>query len=226
MRPLGFLLNVTCRMAARPIPPAPPGRVNRYFRRRLNDSIERLFDEACVANNLSAAADLLALLERWHTPRPAGYGGERRISDATLQRMRHKLERLGSLRGLPVAALGANSAGEHGNDGEPAPPISGADFFAGVNNVGSHEVRAGYSRQWRDVISRLTAEIESKNSKYQTALARIGELEALLRFPVVRKALLKAFHPDTHPDMSDSERRALTAQFQKTFAQLNNLGIR
>jgi hypothetical protein len=225
LRLLGFLVNARCKVAARPLPPAPLGRVNRSFRRRLNDSMELLFDEACVANKLSAAADLLALLERWHSPRQAGYGGERRISDATLERMRHKLKRLYALCGRPGAGSGAYPSRDHGNRGEPAPPVSGADVFADANNFGSHEVRDGY-RQYRDVIDRLTAEIESKNGMYRTALARIAELEALLRFPIVRKALLRALHPDTHPDMSDSERRAITAQFQKTLAQLNNLGAR
>jgi hypothetical protein len=208
-------------MARRPISPAMPlERVNRFFRRRLNDSIESLFEEACVATKLSAAADLLSLLERWHTPRQAGAGGERRTSDATVHRMHHKLRRLATLSGLPVASLGTYPKRERGNDGEPTPPISKPYFF------GSGETRDGLSDRSADVINRLGAELRSKKGKHQIALVRIAELEAVLRFPMVRKALLRALHPDTHPDTSDRERREMTVQFQKTLTLLNSLRTR
>jgi hypothetical protein len=226
MRRLGFLLNFSSKVTVRPMPPVPSARVSHYFRRRLNDGVERLFEEACTANNLSAAADLIALLEKWHTSRAANQGGERRIGDATLRRVRHKLERLSAMRGLPLDPLRPNSTRENVDGGEPAYPTSGAGPFTGFENAVSHGGRDGYTQRWQNVINRLTAEVEKKNGLHQVAVARIGELEALLRYPVVRKALLRALHPDTHPDMNDDERRALTAQFQKTWAQLNNLSLR
>ena len=223
MRSLGFLFSLSSKMAARPSPPVPSSRVARFFRRRLNDSVEGLFEEACFANNLSAAADLLALLEKWHTSRPADQGGERRISGATLQRMRHKLERLSAMRGASLAPLRADATREKANGVDSISPASGAGPWVGFDDAVSHGARGAYSQRWQTVIDRLTAEVENKNGLHQVAVARIGELEALLRYPVVRKALLRALHPDSHPDMNDGERRALTAQFQKTLAQLNKL---
>jgi hypothetical protein len=207
VRPFGFLLKRSRGMAAPRIPAARQERLNQSFRRRLSDGIELLLDEACITNNLSAAADLLALLEKWHAGHPAGYGRERRINNATLQRARRDLERLRTLRGLRTACPETNLDGvrEHVSAIKTAAPISDA---------------------WQNIIDRLNAEIESKNQIYQAALARISELEALLRNPIVRKTLLRALHPDTHPEVNDAERSAITAQFQWVSAELRNLGKR
>jgi hypothetical protein len=57
-----------------------------------------VFDRACVGNNLDAAADVLALLEKWHERRATKYGRERRIDDRDLEVMRAELQRLTTLR--------------------------------------------------------------------------------------------------------------------------------
>ena len=60
------------------IPGARLARVNQSLKRRLDDDVEEVFNRACATNDLEAAADLLALLEKWHARRPpimAGNGG-------------------------------------------------------------------------------------------------------------------------------------------------------
>jgi hypothetical protein len=207
VRPFGFLLNKGYGAVAPRIPTGWRVRVNESFRRRLNDGIERLIDEACMANNLSVAVDLLTLLEKWYTRRAASYGRERRTDDAPLQRARRNVERLSTLRGFPVAGFGANSNGARQciNDGETASSVPDPSQV---------------------IINRLKAEIENANGKYQAALARTSELEAVLCLPIVRNTLLRTLDPDTHPNVTDAERRTLAAQFQKVSADLNNFGMR
>jgi hypothetical protein len=79
------------------IPGSRLARVNQFRRRRLDDDVEDLFNRACANNDLGSAADLLALLEKWHARRSAGYGSERRISGAALFRARRELDRLSRL---------------------------------------------------------------------------------------------------------------------------------
>ena len=79
----------------RPIPLYDPDgvldRVNRTFRRRLSDRVEDLFQDACVAGDLTTADELLSVLERMQARRPAG--GERRIPDGAFARARDELAR-------------------------------------------------------------------------------------------------------------------------------------
>jgi hypothetical protein len=96
-------------------------------------------------------------------------------------------------------------------------------FSAAIGHVTLHGPAGGYSPQWQDV-NRHAAEIEDLRGKYQDLLARNNELEAILRFPDVRRSILKVLHPDTQPRASDGERRQLTERFQKASAVLNSLG--
>ncbi len=54
----------------------------------------------------------------------------------------------------------------------------------------------------KDQLARVVADRDE-------ARQRIGELEGILRFPGVKKGLLKAVHPDMHPQANERERRAL-----------------
>jgi hypothetical protein len=98
MRTFGFLVNRSAAMHEVHIPGARLARVNQSLKRRLDDDVEEVFSRACATNDLEAANDLLALLEKWHARRSASYGRERRISGASLQRARKELERLAALR--------------------------------------------------------------------------------------------------------------------------------
>jgi hypothetical protein len=96
MRAFGIWIKPSAVSEVR-IPGSRLARVNQFRRRRLDDDVEDLFNRACVSNDLASAADLLALLEKWHARRSAGYGSERRISGAALFRARRELDRLSRL---------------------------------------------------------------------------------------------------------------------------------
>ena len=98
MRTFRFLLNRSSALHEVRVPGARLARVNQSLKRRLDDDVEEIFNRACATNDLEAAHDLLALLEKWHARRSASYGRERRIGGAALQRARGELERLAALR--------------------------------------------------------------------------------------------------------------------------------
>ena len=78
-------------------PVAPEARlrlVKSLSRRRLHDSLAEVFFRACEISDLNSAADLLAVMEGWHSRRAIAYGRERRISDAGIKAMRAHLDRL------------------------------------------------------------------------------------------------------------------------------------
>jgi len=86
-------------------PPDPPRRVlvddpegvmkrlNKMFRRRLSDRVGDLFQAACLAGDLDTAEELLTVLMNMHERRQRIFGGERRISDEALVKMREELAR-------------------------------------------------------------------------------------------------------------------------------------
>ena len=57
-------------------------------RRCLDDALAMVFDRSCATNNLDAAVDLLAVLEKWHDKRKRQYGCERLTSVAHIKVMR------------------------------------------------------------------------------------------------------------------------------------------
>ena len=103
MRTFGFLVNKSSSLHEVRIPGARLARVNQSLKRRLDDDLEEVFNRACATNDLEAAADLLGLLEKWHARRSASYGRERRISGASLERVRKELERLITLQKAKMA---------------------------------------------------------------------------------------------------------------------------
>jgi hypothetical protein len=74
-------------------------RVNPPVLTRLDEGVADLFDQACIAGELEAAADLLALQERWQARRTYAGEQQRRIAAVQLQRMRGELERRHIVRG-------------------------------------------------------------------------------------------------------------------------------
>jgi hypothetical protein len=98
MRPLGFALSSVVRLREAKTPDALFRRPHGHHRRRLDDVLETVFHSACASNNLDSAADVLAVLEKWHERRAAKYGRDRRIESRALTAMRVGLERLTASR--------------------------------------------------------------------------------------------------------------------------------
>ena len=101
MRNQGFLHSGTYAFSA---PRAPNARDPAHTPlRRLNDDVAAIIIRACATNDLTAATDLLALLEKWHSRRSGLYGRERRVNTSAVQALRSKLERLSATRGRQAA---------------------------------------------------------------------------------------------------------------------------
>jgi hypothetical protein len=98
MKAFGFLVHKQSSLHEPQIPGSRLARVNQSLKRRLDDDIEDVFSRACATNDLEAAADLLAVLEKWHARRSASYGRERRITGIALQHARRELDRLRALQ--------------------------------------------------------------------------------------------------------------------------------
>jgi len=114
MRTFGFINSKNTRLHEVQIPGSRLARVNQSLKRRLDDDVEEVFNRACATNDLESAADLLALLEKWHARRQANYGRERRITGVGLQRARKELERLSALHGAKAAVAPAPADGTSG----------------------------------------------------------------------------------------------------------------
>ena len=101
MRKLSTLID---RMAGLAQPRLPAGRlerINQALRRRLDDAVEDVFNQACLKGDLDTAGQLLAVLERMHSRRQAEFGRERRINDDAIVRGREELDRRLRVRALP-----------------------------------------------------------------------------------------------------------------------------
>jgi hypothetical protein len=99
MRPFGTLIQKAVQFREPPIPGARLDRVNPRPENRLDDGINELFDHACITNDLEAAADLVALMERWHARRNYKDYEQRRVTAIQLRRMRGELDRRHIMRG-------------------------------------------------------------------------------------------------------------------------------
>ena len=77
--------------------------------------------------------------------------------------------------------------------------------------------------EWRNIIERQAQDIERLTGDRAQAVEHARQLEAVLRFPAVRKSVLKALHPDAHAGADDRERRALTERFQKATAVFDRI---
>jgi len=103
LKSLGSLLRQATGLHETPIPGFRLARVQQVLKRRLDDDIMDVFDRACASDELDAAADLLAMLEKRHAVRAATYGRERRISDSTVLRARRDFERVRALHDRQAA---------------------------------------------------------------------------------------------------------------------------
>jgi len=99
MRPFGTLIEKTIKFREPTVPGARLERVNPPVTHRLDEGVADLFDHACIINELEAAADLVALLEKWHARRSYGDEQQRRAGAVHLKRMHGELERRHITRG-------------------------------------------------------------------------------------------------------------------------------
>jgi hypothetical protein len=113
MRGLRFLISGSAGLADVRPPSDPMARITQAFRRRLVDEVEGAFRHACMYNDLEAAADLLDLLEKWHSRRLSRYGHDRRRDTSYLTRAREELRRRTILR-KSKSPLSQSSANEPG----------------------------------------------------------------------------------------------------------------
>jgi len=95
MRSFGFVLGQKANLHA---PSAPPSRLSERDpslpRRRLVDSLEAIFLRTCAMRDFDAAADVLAVLEKWHQRQASAHGRDRRAHGREIQRLRAEFERL------------------------------------------------------------------------------------------------------------------------------------
>ncbi len=99
MRPFGTLIEKTIRFREPTIPGQRLDRVNPSVAHRLDEGIAELFHTACIVNDLDAAADLVAVMEQWHTRRWYGDEQQQRAGAIHLKRMQGELERRHIMRG-------------------------------------------------------------------------------------------------------------------------------
>jgi hypothetical protein len=105
MRPFGSLIDKTVKFREPTVPGARLDRVNPSVSHRLDEGIADLFNTACILNDLDAAADLVTLLEKWHTRRWYGDEQQRRVGGVHLKRMHGELERRHIMRGSQRASV-------------------------------------------------------------------------------------------------------------------------
>jgi hypothetical protein len=106
MRPFGTLIDKTVKFREPSIPDARLERVRPPVVPRLDEGIAELFDYACNTNDLAAAADLVAMMGKWHARRAYSNDEQRRMGSIHLKRMVGELERRHILRGTRLAQTG------------------------------------------------------------------------------------------------------------------------
>ena len=103
MRPFGTLIDKTIKFREPTIPGTRLDRANPSATNRLGEGIADLFHAACIVNDLDTAADLVALMEKWHARHWHGDEQKRRIGGVHVARMRGELERRHIMRGTQNA---------------------------------------------------------------------------------------------------------------------------
>ena len=73
------------------LPPARLDRLNRAYRRRIDDMIDEAFQHACMNGDLETAADLADLLERKLARWVLAHGSDNRAGSTQLEAMRKEL---------------------------------------------------------------------------------------------------------------------------------------
>lgn len=77
--------------------------------------------------------------------------------------------------------------------------------------------------KWRALLEKQAKDITRLTGDCARITEYARELETVLRFPSVKKSVLKALHPDAHAGAGEYEHRALTQQFQKASAVFDRL---
>jgi hypothetical protein len=72
--------------------------------------------------------------------------------------------------------------------------------------------------KWRLLLEKQAKDIARLTADCTQTVEHARQLETVLRFPPVKKAVLKALHPDAHAGAGEHERRTLTQQFQTAAA--------
>jgi hypothetical protein len=106
MRPFGTLIDKSLKFREPSIPGGRMERVRPPTVSRLDEGIMELFDYACIANDLEAAADLVTLAEKWHARRPYSDEHQRHVGAIGLKRMHGELERRRIMREFRPATMG------------------------------------------------------------------------------------------------------------------------
>jgi hypothetical protein len=107
MRAFGILLDNTVRLRGPTIPDGRQARANPPAVRLLDEAMREAFNQACMIGELEAAADLLALMEKWSARRSYADEQTKRTDRLYLRRMLCELERRHIMRGThaPTASL-------------------------------------------------------------------------------------------------------------------------
>ncbi len=101
MRNFGTIIDKHVKLRDPRVPDQRMARVSPPVLGRLDEEIKDLFDYACVAGDLDSAADLLALMEKWHERDAAEAEPQRQLRGILLKRMCGELNRRHIMRGSP-----------------------------------------------------------------------------------------------------------------------------
>jgi hypothetical protein len=93
MRPFAALIERSAKFREPEIPGARLERAHPPAVHRLDEGIRELFDYACITNDLEAATDLVALMEKWHARRSYDDDEQQRMGGIYLKRMHGELHR-------------------------------------------------------------------------------------------------------------------------------------
>jgi hypothetical protein len=105
MRPFGTLIEKAVKFREPSIPGARLDRVTPRTENWLVEGTYELFEHACITSDLETAAELMALLAKWHGRRTYKDYEQRRLVIIQLKRMRGELDRRHIMRGTTPAAI-------------------------------------------------------------------------------------------------------------------------
>ena len=105
MRMFSVLVDRSVKLHQPRIPDARLMQVNPPVTRRLDEGLRDVFNQACMDDDVEAAAELLGMMEKWHARRSYDDDQLRRADSTQLSRMRGELERRYVMKGVRPAAV-------------------------------------------------------------------------------------------------------------------------
>jgi len=99
MRTFGSMIGKAVKLHEPPVPGPRLARVNPLVVNRLDEGLSELFNYACVSDDLESAADLVALMIKWHSRRSYSDDQQRQTDRKILKRMCGELERRHIVKG-------------------------------------------------------------------------------------------------------------------------------